>query len=42
MALMITDTASGNWQPMRLPADCGQGMQAEAEFVADQEGPWRS
>jgi len=40
MALMITDTASGNWQPMRRPADCGQGMQAE--FVADQEGPWRS
>ncbi len=42
MALMITDTCDGNRQRMRCPVARARGLQAEGEFVAEREGPWRS
>jgi hypothetical protein len=42
MALMITDTAGGNWPRMRGPASRDRGLQAEVEFIDDQEGLWHS
>jgi hypothetical protein len=42
MALMITDTGGGNRQRMRCPAARARGLQAEGEFVGEQEGLWHS
>ena len=41
MALMITDTRGGKRQRMHCPAACARGLQAEGEFVGEQEGLWR-